>query len=104
MGWLFGTSLRTRLLLLVLLAVIPALGLTLYTNLEERQLRKAAVQEQAMRLSRLVSADHERLIEDTRRLLMTLAHLPAVRDRDSTACNALFAFQRRQLIFIKRPT
>jgi len=91
MGWLFGTSLRTRLLLLVLLAVIPALGLTLYTNLEERQLRKAAVQEQAMRLSRLVSADHERLIEDTRRLLMTLAHLPAVRDRDSTACNALFA-------------
>ena len=91
MGWLFGTSLRTRLLLLVLLAVIPALGLTLYTNLEERQLRKAAVQEQAMRLSRLVSADHERLIEDTRRLLMTLAHLPAVRDRDSAACNALFA-------------
>ena len=57
-------SLRTRLLLLVLLAVIPALGLTLYTNLEERQLRKALVQEHAMRLSRLVSADYERLIED----------------------------------------
>src|SRR5215475_12295207 len=91
MGWFFGTSLRIRLLLLVLLAVIPALGLTLYTNLEERQLRKAAVQEQAMRLSRLVSADHERLIEDTRRLLITLAHLPAVRDRNPAACNALFA-------------
>ena len=40
-------GLRTRLLLLVLLAVIPALGLTLYTNLEERQLRKALVQEHA---------------------------------------------------------
>jgi signal transduction histidine kinase len=84
-------SLRTRLLLLVLLAVIPALGLTLYTNLEERQLRKAQVQEQAMRLSRLVSADHERLIEDARRLLVTLARLPAVRDRNRAACNALFA-------------
>ena len=69
------TSLRTRLLLLVLLAVIPALGLTLYTNLEERQLRKAQVQEQAMRLARLVSADHERLIEDARRLLVNLARL-----------------------------
>src|SRR5262249_39995610 len=89
-GWLFGTSLRTRLLLLVLLAMIPALGLTLYTTLEERQLRKAAVQEQAMRLSRVVSADHERLIEDTRRLLVTLARLPAVRDRNPAACNALF--------------
>src|SRR5215468_5884820 len=91
MGWLFGTSLRTRLLLLVLLAVIPALGLTLYTNLEERQLRKAQVQEQAMRLARLVSADHERLIGDARRLLVNLARLPAVRDRNRTACNTLFA-------------
>jgi len=47
MAWLSLTSLRTRLLLLVLLAVIPALGLTLCTNLEERQLRKVQVQEQA---------------------------------------------------------
>jgi signal transduction histidine kinase len=84
-------SLRARLLLLVLLAVIPALGLTLYTNLEERQLRKALVYEHAMRLSRLVSADHERLIEDARRLLVNLARLPAVRDRNPASCNALFA-------------
>src|SRR5215813_708764 len=90
MGWLSRTSLRTRLLLLVLLAVIPALGLTLYTNLEERQLRRALVQEHAMRLSRLVSADHERLIEDARQLVVSLARLPAVRDRNRTACNAVF--------------
>src|SRR5215475_632592 len=91
MGWLFGTSLRTRLLLLVLLAVIPALGLTLYTNLEERQLRKAQVQEHDMRLVRLVSADHERLIADAHRLLVNLARLPAVRDPNPPACNTLFA-------------
>jgi signal transduction histidine kinase len=84
-------SVRARLLLLVLLAVIPALGLALYTNLEERQLRKTQVEEQAMRLSRLVSADHERLIEDARQLLVTLAAFPAVRDRNRAACNTLFA-------------
>jgi signal transduction histidine kinase len=84
-------SLRTRLLLLVLLAVIPALGLALYTNLEERQLRRALVQEHAMRLSRLVSADYERLIEDAQQLLVTLAQLPAVRAGNRAACNALFA-------------
>jgi signal transduction histidine kinase len=84
-------SVRARLLLLVLLAVIPALGLTFYTNLEERRLRKANVLEDAMRLSRLISADHERLVEDARRLLVNLARLPAVRDRNRTACNALFA-------------
>jgi signal transduction histidine kinase len=91
MAWFSLASLRTRLLLLVLLAVIPALGLAFYTNLEERQLRKALVQEHAMRMSRLVSADHERLIEDARQLLLTLARLPAVRDRNLAACNALFA-------------
>jgi signal transduction histidine kinase len=90
MAWLSFGSLRTRLLLLVLLAAIPALGLALYTNLEERQLRKALVQEHAMRLSRLVSADYERLIEDARQLLVTLTRLPAVRDRNRPACNALF--------------
>src|SRR5262252_3475989 len=83
-------SLRARLLLLVLLAVIPALVLALYTNLEERQLRKALVQEDAMRLSRLVSAGYERLIEDARQLVVSLARLPAVRDRNRAACNAVF--------------
>jgi len=91
MAWLSLASLRTRLLLLVLLAVIPALGLTLYTNLEERQLRKALVQEHAMRLSRLVSADHERLIEDARKLLAALARLPGVREGKRAACDPLFA-------------
>jgi signal transduction histidine kinase len=84
-------SLRIRLLLLVLLAVIPAWGLALYTNLEERQLRKAQVQEDAMRLSRIVSADHERLIEDARKLLAALSRLPGVRDRKRAACDTLFA-------------
>src|SRR5262245_50592265 len=91
MAWFSLASVRARLLLLVLLAVIPALVLTLYTNFEERQLRKEQVQQQAMRLSRLVSADHERLIEDARRLLVNLARLPAVRAHNRTACNALLA-------------
>jgi signal transduction histidine kinase len=91
MAWLSLASLRARLLLLVLLAAIPALALTLYTNLEERQLRKALVHEHAMRLSRIVSADYERLIEDARQLLVSLARLPAVRNRNHAACDALFA-------------
>ena len=91
MARLFFSGLRVRLLVLVLLAVIPALGLTLYTNLEERELRKAQVQEYALRLSRIVSADHERLIEDARKLLATLARLPVLREVQRAACGALFA-------------
>ena len=79
MAWVSLASVRVRLLLLVLLAVIPVLGLTVYTNLEERQLTKANVLENAMRLSRLISADHERLIEGARQLLVTLVRLPRSR-------------------------
>src|SRR5262249_45996215 len=90
MARFFFASLRARVFVLVLLAVLPALVLALYTNLEERQLRKALVQEDAMRLSRLVSADYKRLIEDARQLVVSLARLPAVRGRNRAACNAVF--------------
>ncbi|MGH7318226.1 MAG: hypothetical protein ACRELA_01140 [Candidatus Rokuibacteriota bacterium] len=83
--------LRVRLLLLVLLAVVPALGLTLYTHLEERQREAAQVQHDALRLARLVSASQESLIEGARHLLVTLAGLPVVRAGDHAACNALFS-------------
>ena len=84
------SSLRGRLLLLIVLATVPALGLTLYTNLEERQRTVAQVQADALRLARVVSADHERLVEGARHLLVALARLPAVRDGDAAACTALF--------------
>lgn len=79
------------MLALVLLAVVPALALTLYTHLEERRLRAAQVQDDALRLARLVSADQERLIEGARQLLAALARLPQVRAGDATACSTLFA-------------
>jgi len=84
-------SLRVRLLALVLLAVLPALALTLYTHLEERRLSAAQVQDNALRLARLVSADQARLIEGARQLLASLAMLPQVRGADTASCSALFS-------------
>ncbi len=91
MAWPSLAGLQTRLVLLVLFAVTPALALALYSDFEERQLRRAQVQEEALRLARLLSADHERLIEAARQLLTALARLPIVRGGDHTACAALFA-------------
>jgi signal transduction histidine kinase len=88
---LSSSGLRGRLLLLVLVAVVPALGLTLYTDLEQRRLETARVQDNALRLARLASADHERLVDGTRQLLVALAQLPEARGGEPAACNALFA-------------
>lgn len=84
-------TLRSRLVLLVLLAVVPALGLTLYTNVEQRQRTVVQVQGEALRLARLTSADQGRLVEGARQLLAVLARLPAVREGDPITCGAFFA-------------
>ena len=85
------SSLRVRLLLLVLLAVVPALGLILYTASEQRRLAAGEVQEQALRLAWIAATDQGQLTEGARQLLIALAQLPAVRGRDPAACSSLFA-------------
>src|SRR5438270_5721617 len=91
-------SLRLRLLLLVLLAVIPALLLSLYTQAEEGALVKARAYDEARRLVQLASLDQERVIEGTRQMLIALAEVPEVRQGPPAACSAFLAelFRRYQ--------
>lgn len=70
------SRMRTRLILLVLLPVIPMLALTFYTNLEERQNERARVREGAEALSQLAAAKEENFVKNTRQLLATLAEFP----------------------------
>jgi signal transduction histidine kinase len=87
----FFHSLRFRLLALVLLGVIPSVGLILYTAAEQRAYASQEVQEGALRLARLVAADHERLVDDTRQLLITLSYLPVMAPTQSGACSQVFS-------------
>jgi signal transduction histidine kinase len=90
MRWFFLSSLRARLLLLVFLAAIPALGLILYTDLEQRRLAATQAQEAALRLAQLAAADQAQLIQGAHQLLIALAQLPAVHAGDSDTCTSLF--------------
>jgi hypothetical protein len=83
-------SLRVRLVLLVLLAVLPALGLMFSAHMQQRQLATAAVQESTLRLVRLAATDQDRFIEGTRQLLLTLAQVPEVHTDDPDVCTPLF--------------
>jgi len=85
------SGLRVRLILLVLLAVIPALGLIIYTGLEMRRTASMEAQANALRLVQSVSSAQDDLFEGARQLLIALAQLPEVRERDSEACDTLFA-------------
>jgi signal transduction histidine kinase len=72
---LFG-HFRTRLILLGFLLVIPAFGLVLYGNLEQRRLEKARVREGVVATAQLAAANQENFIKNTRQLLGTLAQVP----------------------------
>ena len=77
-------------MLLFALAVLPFLGLTLCTSVDQRHLAVSKVQEAALRLARLASTEQGKLMLGTRQLLVGLAQLREVRQRDSAACNAVF--------------
>ena len=57
-------SLRTRIILLVLLAVLPALGLTIYTAAQEHARENVEARENVLRLARIVSVEEEQLVEN----------------------------------------
>jgi PAS domain S-box-containing protein len=85
------SSLHVRLLLLVVIATIPMAGLILYTGLEERRYAAADTLRELLQLARVASAIQDRLMDDGRHLLASLAQFPAIHDRNLDACRTLLA-------------
>lgn len=87
----FLTGLRVRLLVLVLLALAPVLGLSLYNSAEQRAQAATQAQQRALRLARRAAGEQERLIEGARQLLIALAQLPSVQEHDASTCSTFMA-------------
>ena len=85
------SSLRHRALLPVMLAVLPLLGLILYSYFNQRQQAIREVQRDELVAVRNLAAAKETLINSTGNLLVTLARTPEVQRLDPKACSALFA-------------
>lgn len=85
------SSLRSRLVLLVLLTTVPALGLMIWNAAEQRRTAALEAGASALRLAQLASNNQERVIEVAGELLSVVAQLPQVRKRDPQGCSALFA-------------
>src|SRR3990170_2802623 len=81
------SSLPARLLLLVFIALVPALGLIMYNTVEDRQRVVDKVQADVMIQTRLIAAGLQQFVEGARQLLVAIAHHPAVLSRNSVACN-----------------
>ncbi|MEK0084182.1 PAS domain S-box protein, partial [Benzoatithermus flavus] len=84
-------SLVARLYLLVLAAMLPALGIQLHHELELRRQGEARAHAEALRLARLTAGEMDRIIDGARIFLLALAHQPAVQELNGPACSAYLA-------------
>ncbi|MFH0729878.1 MAG: ATP-binding protein [Pseudomonadota bacterium] len=82
-------SIRKSLIFLVLLAVLPALAIMLYTGHELRGKVVADAQSYALRQVQTMASHHQRVVDNARLLLMTLAKSSEVRSLDVPACKEL---------------
>ena len=89
MNFSIFTSLRARVLIVTLIAILPSLGLALYAHWEQYQHKISDARMGETRQARELAQDQEQLIDSTRQLLAILARLPEIRGKDSAACNAL---------------
>ncbi|MCL2340309.1 MAG: ATP-binding protein [Proteobacteria bacterium] len=86
--FLFG-SIRKSLIVLVLLAVLPALAILLYTGWEQRDQMVREAEAYTLRQVQGMAAHHERVVDDARLLLMALVKASEVRNLDVAACRTL---------------
>nr|WP_294560243.1 PAS domain-containing protein [uncultured Rhodopila sp.] len=79
-------SLLARLLVVVAIAVIPALAFQAYLEIEARQVRQQLLEEEAMRLVRLVAAQQQGVIEGADQMLAALGAAPSAEDNPQALC------------------
>ncbi len=84
----WSPSLRLRILAPAALVAVPAIALLLYTSFERRQQAEDAVTQSASRLAGLKALQQERLVENTRQLLVAASNSLDVREGDSETCSA----------------
>jgi PAS domain S-box-containing protein len=87
----FFSSLRTRLMLIVIVAVLPASGIILYSSHREAQRESQQVRSAALRLSQETSTELARFVEGARQVLIVLARLREVRGVNPDQCNRQLA-------------
>src|SRR5205085_7984395 len=86
---LFPTRLRTRLLLMAAIAVLPALVVIIVEQSTERERERSATLQENLRLTRVAADRQASVFIGAQRLLQTLARVPELHGQDASACSRL---------------
>jgi PAS domain S-box-containing protein len=84
-------TILSRLLALVAVALLPAIAIQAYSEIELRRSRQIEVQNQAVRLAKLAAEEQQQVVQGIRQVLIALSAFPAIKEKDGWGCNAALA-------------
>ncbi len=85
------TRLRSKLLLLVLSTVLPALGVIIYLGIADRDHFRSHAYEDAFSIACQAANLHKQLIDEKLKALYVLSQVPEIQNLDTNACTKIFA-------------
>ncbi|TWJ32725.1 ATP-binding protein [Geobacter argillaceus] len=83
-------SIRSHLMVMVLVALLPALAIIIYAGVEMQKQALKDAKEHALAIVRHEGLTLQSFVEGTRSMLITLAETPEVHTRDGELCSRLF--------------
>jgi PAS domain S-box-containing protein len=92
----FFRTIKNRLLLLVFITILPALGIIMYTWLERSKHDIHEAQSDALKLIELLAYEHEQAVGSTRLLLMALSKTYDIQNLNIAESNRLLGALMRQ--------
>ena len=89
-------TILSRLFVLVAVALLPAIAIQAYNELDLRRDRQVEVQNQALSLAKLAAAEQQQIVQGIRQVLIAMSELPSIKARDSQACDAYLDVMKRR--------
>ncbi|OOG43892.1 hypothetical protein B0B52_08240 [Polaromonas sp. A23] len=94
----FGTSLRARLVLLVVVAIVPLFGLSIFKALHAANIAVEQAEDDLRFAASLAAANQQRIADSARQVLSVIASLPGMQDGGANFdCDRYFSGLTRQL-------
>jgi|GEM_PF-957399 len=87
----FISSLRTRVILIIIFAILPALALFHFTNQEERNIEINHLTKETLELAEIISIQEADILDGTRQLLLTASLIEEVKHYNSGKCNHILS-------------
>lgn len=84
-------SLRSRVILLILTAMVPAFALVVDSAGKYRELMVAQVKQNVLVAAHAIASEQDRALENAHEFLVTLSRVPQIREKDRAACHKILA-------------